>query len=88
MSCKDNVIERRGSLSHPFLLSLVLIVKTDRFQFQNIRLMWHANRNLLQSSSDYPAPNTPAIPIQRHFFEMIRSEKKKRKKKVQVPSVQ
>ena len=30
----------------------------------------------LQSSSDYPAPDTPAIPIQRHFFEMIRSEKK------------
>ena len=39
-----------------------------------------------QSSSDYPAPDTPAIPIQRHFFEMIRSEKKR--KKVQVPSVQ
>ena len=31
----------------------------------------------IQSSSDYPAPDTPAIPIQRHFFEMIRSEKKK-----------
>ena len=42
---------------------------------------------LVQSSSDYPAPDTPAILIQRHFFEMIRSEKKK-KKKVQVPSVQ
>ena len=40
----------------------------------------------LQSSSDYPAPDTPAIPIQRHFFEMIRSEKKK--VQVQVPSVQ
>ena len=34
----------------------------------------------LQSSSDYPAPDTLAIPIQRHFFEMIRSEKKQQKK--------
>ena len=32
---------------------------------------------ILQSSSNYPAPDTPAIPIQQHFFEMIRSEKKK-----------
>ena len=40
--------------------------------------------NGLQLSSAYPAPDTPAIPIQRHFFEMIRNGKKK----VQVPSVQ
>ena len=40
----------------------------------------------VQSSSDYPAPDTPAIPIQWHFFEMIRSEKKR--VQVQVPSVQ
>ena len=40
----------------------------------------------IQSSSDYPAPDIPGIPIQRHFFEMIRSEKKK--VQVQVPSVQ
>ena len=33
----------------------------------------------IQSSSDYPAPDTPAIPIQRHFFQMIRSEKKNKK---------
>ena len=32
--------------------------------------------NPLQSSFDYPVPDIPAIPIQRHFFEMIRSEKK------------
>ena len=51
---------------------------------QRIRLV--ITQSTVQSSSDYPAPDTPAIPIQRHFFEMIRSEKKT--KKVQVPSVQ
>ena len=40
-------------------------------------------RGGVQSSSDYLAPDTPAILIQRHCFEMIRNEKK-----VQVPSVQ
>ena len=42
--------------------------------------------SVIQSSSNYPAPDTPAIPIQRHFFEMIRSEKKKCKCKCLVYS--
>ena len=40
----------------------------------------------IQLSSDYLTPDTLAISIQRHFFEMIRSEKNKKKCKCLVYS--
>ena len=64
----------------------VAVASCDWLDHYHHSYVWsnHCPGSVLQSSSDYPAPDIPAIPIQWHFFEMIRSEKKK----VQVPSVQ